>query len=239
MSATRTIHGSAILAALLTTFLTCEVPADRPYDPVIRPEDFVRTVDNPFFPLVPGTKLSYSATTADGIESNVVEVTRDRKVILGVTTTVVHDQALVNGVLLEDTYDWYAQHKDGTVWYFGEDTRTLDALGNVTGTHGSWEAGKDGAKPGIIMLGNPRIGDSYRQEFLRGVVEDFGKVLSLKQTVIVPGGTFGGCLETMDWTPIEPGFRAHKFYARGIGVVLEESTRGGRERLELVSVSGR
>lgn len=210
--------------------------ASAPYDPVIHPEEFVDVVDNPFLPLIRGTTFNYVNHGGDAPETNEVAVTHDTLTILGVPITVVHDQVFVDGVLEEDTFDWYAQHKDGTVWYFGEDTRTLDAKGNVVSTLGSWKAGVDGAKPGILMLAQPKIGTHYRQEFAPGIVEDMGKVVSLKASATVPYGTFENCVETMEWTPIEPGFRAHKFYARGIGPVLEESTRGGRERLELVSV---
>jgi hypothetical protein len=204
------------------------------YDPVIRPEDFVDRVDNPFLPLIPGTTLNY--VDSGGIETNEVAVLHDTLTILGVPITVVHDQVRANGVVTEDTHDWYAQNKDGTVWYFGEDTKTLDAAGNILSTEGSWRAGENGAKPGILMLAHPKVGEQYRQEYAPGIVADMGKVLSLKETATVPYGTFADCVETMEWTPLEPGDRAHKYYVRGIGPVLEESTRRGRQRLELVGV---
>ena len=209
--------------------------AKAPYDPVIVPADFGGPIDNPFLPLLAGTTWHYRST--DG-ELNDVTVLGETKTILDIPCAIVHDVVSVDGHVTEDTYDWYAQNKDGTVWYFGEDTRELDANGNVITTQGSWEAGKDGGKPGILMLPEDQleIGASYRQEFMPGVVADMGKVMSLKSTAIVPAGTFTGCVETMEWTPIEPGNRAHKFYARGIGPVLEVSTKQGGERLELLSV---
>jgi hypothetical protein len=207
------------------------------YQPVIHPEDFGPTIDNPFLPLAVGTTFHYSTITGEGTETNDVIVTRDTRTLAGVRTRVIHDQVLLNGVLTEDTFDYFAQNRDGTVWYFGEDTRTLDAQGHVTGTEGSWLSGVNGGQPGIIMLAEPKVGDSYRQEFLPGVAEDMAKVLSLKSTAAVPAGTFTSCVETAEWTAIEPGVREHKFYARGVGMVLEESTRGGRERTELLSVT--
>src|SRR4029077_17445048 len=105
-----------------------------------------------------------------------------------------------NDIKSEDTFDWYAQHKDGTVWYFGEDTKTLDPQGNTISTEGSWEAGVGGAKPGIVMLGKIEVGDSYRQEFLPGVAEDFAKVVSQSEFITVPWGSYAGCVATSEWT---------------------------------------
>src|SRR5213593_4409580 len=204
--------------------------------PAFDPAGFVPTVDNPYFPLTPGTVLSYVAHTADGVETNDVTVTHDTKVILGVAATVVHDRVLLNGSLIEDTFDWYAQDEAGNVWYLGEDTKQYEN-GVLVGTVGSWEAGQNGAAAGIIMLAHPRIGDSYQQENSPGVVADRARVLSLSATALVPYATFEDCLKTQDWTPLEPGVREFKFYDRGVGVVLEVSPRGGRERVELTAVS--
>ena len=196
------------------------------------------TENNRFFPLTPGYRYAYVTETPEGRETNDVVVTRDTKTILGVETTVIRDQVFLEGSLTEDTFDWYAQDKNGNVWYFGEDTKTYDH-GVLVTTQGSWEAGKNGASAGIIMLANPKIGDQYYQEFAPGVVADQGKVLSLKEAVTVPYGTFTSCLKTADWTPIEPGNRAFKYYAEGIGVVLEVSHNGGGERTELTEFSTR
>lgn len=202
-----------------------------PFDP----SSFVAVVDNPFFPLTPGTVYRYVEETEDGAETNEVEVTHDTKVILGVTAVVVRDRVYLEGALKEDTFDWYAQDMQGNVWYLGEDTKEYED-GVVVSTAGSWEAGKDGAAAGIIMLANPKIGDQYYQENAPGVVEDQGKVLSLKRTVEVPYGTFDECLQTVEWTPIEPGNRAFKYYAAGIGPILEVTPGGGRGRLELIEL---
>jgi hypothetical protein len=203
-----------------------------PFDP----RNFVRGVDNPYFPLPPGKIFTYKSVSRGGEELNPVEVTRTNKTILGVAITVVHDQVFIgDGSLAEDTFDWYAQDRQGNVWYFGEDTKQYDHGVLVTAV-GSWEAGKNGAKAGIIMLAHPQIGDIYKQEDAPGVVADMAKVVSLTETASVPYGDFTNCLETTEWTPLEPGDRSHKFYAPGLGNVLEVSTRQGGERVELISV---
>jgi len=195
--------------------------------------DFVHGVDNPYFPLVPGKAMAYS----DGAETEIVEVTHNTKKILGVTTMVVHDQVFVDGSLIEDTFDWYAQDGAGNVWYFGEDTKELDH-GKVVSTEGSWQAGVGGAMPGIIMLANPEVGDSYAQEDAPDVAEDRAKVVRLGETVTVPVGTFTGCLKTSETTPLDRGFHEYKFYAPGVGVVLEITPSGGHGRFELIDVFG-
>src|SRR5262245_37682659 len=203
-----------------------------PFDP----HNFVRGVDHPYFPLPPGKVYTFRNLLKDTHELNTVEVTRMNKTILGVAVTVVHDQVFIaDGSLGEDTFDWFAQDRQGNVWYFGEDTKTIDH-GTLVTTEGSWEAGKNGARAGIIMLANPTVGDIYKQEDAPGVVADMAKVISLDESASVPYGNFSGCIETTEWTPIEPGDRAHKFYARGVGIVLETSTRQGGERDELIGV---
>jgi len=199
-----------------------------PFDPA----NFVGAVDNPFFPLVRGTVLTYF----DGTETDHVEVVNGNKKILGVAVTVVHDAVSVGGSLVEDTFDWYAQDRQGNVWYFGEDTKELDH-GVVVSTQGSWEAGVNGARPGIIMLGSSHVGDSYFQEDAPGVGADQAKVVSLDETVTVPAGTFTGCLETTETTRLEPGVHEYKFYAPGVGVVLELTPKGGRGRVELTGIT--
>lgn len=199
------------------------------------PEDFVNAVTNDFFPLIPGAVLSYRSETDEGVETTVDSVTSQTKTILGIQATVVHDQVFLEGVLIEDTFDWYAQDKWGNVWYLGESSCEI-VNGQCASTEGSWEAGVDGAEAGIIMWADPGAhkGENYRQEFYEGVAEDMGKVLHVGVSVDVPADEFSGCLETMDWTPLEPGVREHKFYCPGTGVVLEVNRRGGRN--ELVSI---
>jgi hypothetical protein len=131
------------------------------FSPAIRPERFVDCIDNPYYPMIPGTIYAYEAQTEEGLETVVVTVTNQTKEIMGIDTTVLHDTVWVDGELAEDTYDWFAQDKTGNVWYFGEETYAYD--GGVPSPEGSWQAGVDGAVPGIIMLRHPVVGDVYRE----------------------------------------------------------------------------
>ncbi len=163
-----------------------------------------------------------------------VTVTDRTRTVMGIEAQVVHDVVTEDGKLVEDTYDWYAQDADGNVWYLGEDTKEYDA-GTFVGTHGSWEAGVDGAQPGILLPADPEVGQAYRQEYLEGEAEDRGRVLSLDERAQVPFGSFEDVLKTEDTTPLEPGLREHKFYAKGVGPVLAMAVAGGSSREELVS----
>ena len=202
----------------------------------INPRDFSTTIDNPFFPLVPNTTFIYLGTKEGSTERDEFAVTGRTKVLARVTCREVHDQVFVDGVLAEDTLDWFAQDTQGNVWYFGEDTKELDANGNVISTEGSWQAGVNGAQPGIIMEANPRVGDTYQQEFSAGVAEDMANVVALNKTVNVPYGSFKNCLQTAEFTPLEPGALENKFYASGVGFIQGVALRGGRERLQLVTI---
>lgn len=202
----------------------------------IDPNNFVSQVTNPYFPLEPGTTFIYRGET-DGVPTrDVMTVTQETKEILGVTTTVVHDLAYEDGVLVEDTFDWYAQDVEGNVWYFGEDTKELDENGNVISTEGSWEAGVDGAEPGIIMEANPQVGDRYYQEFYRGVAEDQAKVLELDASICVRYGCFDKVLVTKEWTRLESGVVENKYYAPGVGFIFGIMVKGGDEQTELVRI---
>jgi hypothetical protein len=224
--------GTVLLALTLTAGMAATIFADNN----INPQDFSTTIDNPFSPLVPNTTYVYVGTTDGSAARDEFQVTRRTKVILGVTCREVRDRGYVDGVLAEDTLDWFAQDKDGNVWYFGEDTKELDANGNVISTEGSWQAGVNGAQPGIVMEADPHVGDTYQQEFSAGVAEDMATVVALNKTVNVPFGSFKGCLETEEFTQLEPGTIDHKFYARGVGLAQSVALRGGRERLELVTI---
>jgi hypothetical protein len=204
-----------------------KIVAGTPYKQAIDPANFVATIDNPFFPLEPGTKWTYG-----GAEKVVVTVTADTKLILGVPATVVRDQVFVGGKLEEDTFDWFAQDRQGNVWYFGEQTAEY-SNGKVTSTKGSWTGGVDGAHPGIVMLARPRVDDAYRQEYLAGEAEDLAKVTALSGKVTVPAGMYSDVLVTEEWTPLEPAVRERKTYARGIGLVESRTIRGGSGVVEL------
>jgi hypothetical protein len=205
--------------------------------PSADPDDFVERIDNPFLPLAPGSRWVYESAGADP-ETITVTVTDDTREVQGVTTTVVHDVVRdSDGTIVEDTFDWFAQDTAGNVWYFGEDTTGYDDRGRPDDS-GSWEAGVDGAQAGVAMLAAPRIGDGYQQEFYPGQAEDRGEVLSLDESVNVAFGSYTDVLQTEDTTPLEPGLVERKYYAQGVGLVLEETVLGGAERVELVSYGG-
>ena len=208
-----------------------------PYDPVIDPANFVDKIDNPYFPLTPGTVFIYEGQTSQGLEHDEFAVTRNTKQILGVTCVEVHDTVTTNGELTEDTLDWFAQDKDGNVWYFGENTEEL-IEGRPSTLAGTFTAGVDGAKPGIIMEAHPAIGDFYRQEFDLANAEDYGAVTSLSDTVTVPAGTFTHCLRTPETTPLEPDLHEAKWYAPGVGQVLTLDLDTG-EKSELIRIEFR
>jgi hypothetical protein len=204
------------------------------YDPVIDPSNFVARIDNPYFPLRPGTTFIYEGQTAQGFEHDEFAVTHHTRVILGVTCVEVHDSVTVDGELTEDTLDWFAQDRDGNVWYFGENTHELED-GLITTIDGTFMAGVNGDKPGIIMKAHPAIGDFYRQEFSLQNAEDFAETVSLTASVTVPAGTFHNCLKSKETTPLETDLLEYKFYAPGVGNVLTVDARTG-DREELVQI---
>ena len=179
--------------------------------------------------------MVYRERGAGGSGREVVRVTHRTKTIQGVETVVVRDRAYIGGELAEDTRDWYAQDRQGNVWYFGENTKEYEN-GKVVSTEGSWEAGADGAQAGIVMEAHPKVGDTYSQEDAPGVAEDMATVLSLDASRTVPYGTFDNLLKTRDFSPLEPSVVERKFYAAGIGSVLEKTVKGPRERVVLVRV---
>jgi hypothetical protein len=199
-------------------------------------EDAVRPIDNPYFPLAPGSRWVYRETAVDGSKQRVVvKVThRTRLIANGVTARVVRDTATEHGKVIEDTFDWYAQDRRGNVWYLGEDTREYEH-GEVVSTKGSWEAGVNGARGGLVMPAHPRPGMQYRQEYLAGEAEDSARVLSVDDQAEVPFGHFKHVLLTKEWNPLEPKVLEYKLYARGVGPVLALTVSGGGDREELVS----
>ena len=207
------------------------------YEPDIDPASFTTTIDNPYLPFERGNRWRYEGVDDEGEkETIVVEVTRETKVVMGVRCVVVRDTVRVGDELVEDTYDWYAQDADGNVWYFGEDTKEYED-GEVASTEGSWQAGVDGAQPGIVMLADPKVGDEYQQEFLEGEAEDRGEVLRFLERLEVAAGAFTDIVVTKDFTPLEPDVVEHKYFARGIGLVREETVEGGSDRADLVEVN--
>jgi len=226
-----TIMAAAVLFVLASTGIAASAPAAGP-----NPRDFVARVDNPWFPLLPGTTFVYRGVKDGKTARDVVTVTHATRTIQGVRSTAVADRLYLAGRLEERTTDWYAQDRRGNVWYFGEATAELDRAGHVTSTEGSWLAGRSGAKAGIYMTARPTVGQSRLQEYYKGHAEDHFAVVSLRARVSVPYTTSNRALLTKEWTPLEPGTLDHKYYVRGIGNVKEVTVKGPLERSELVSV---
>jgi hypothetical protein len=198
---------------------------------------FSAHVDNPWFPLRPGTVYRYRGVKDGRPSREVMTVTHRVAVVGGAPCVAVDDRLWVDGYLEERTTDWYTQDDRGNVWYFGERTAELDRAGRIKSTDGSWRAGHDGAQPGIFMFAHPRVGRSARQEYYKGQADDHFAVLALQTSVMVPWLRSSSALLTKEWTPLEPGILDHKYYVRGVGTVLEQTVKGGNERNELVSVS--
>ena len=232
-----------LLLGIALTFTACSDsggggklfnPADTPYELGVSAADFSNPtqIDNPFFPLTPGSRWIYEG---DG-ERIEVEVLADTRTVMGIDCVVVRDQVFEDGDLIEDTFDWYAQDNAGTVWYMGEDSHEIKN-GVILNDEGSWEAGIDGAIPGILMLARPLPGIWYRQEYYADEAEDVGQVIAIDETVTVPAGTFTGVVKTLDVAVLEPKVEEHKFYAPGIGFIKEMKVRGGSEVVELIEYS--
>jgi len=203
------------------------------YDPPIDPTNFTTTIDNPYFPLAPGTTFTY--LDQSGSIKDVFAVTHDTRVIDGVTCVQVHDSVYTDGVLTEDTLDFFAQDTEGNVWYFGENTAEFED-GLLATIEGSFLSGVNNDKPGIIMKVHPAPGDFYRQEFSLGNAEDYAETLNLNSRVVVPYGRFNNCLKSQETTPLEPDALEDKYYAPGVGNVLTVDLVTG-ERDELVSIT--
>ncbi len=191
------------------------------YHPKIDPSNFTNTFSNPYFPLKPGQTYHYRGVRDGKPTEHVFEVTRDTKLVMGVRCAVIKDTVTQSQSLVEKTTDWYAQDKAGNVWYFGENTAEYQN-GVVTSTAGTWEAGVDNAKPGIVMPLHPKVGDSFRQEYRPGVALDQATILSVGGTVRVPAGTYHNVVVTFDKNPLDPSKRERKWYARGTGFVRAE-----------------
>ncbi|MFO1352723.1 MAG: hypothetical protein U1F68_19430 [Gammaproteobacteria bacterium] len=216
----------------------CKALGEAPYDPRIDPAKFVdpaaigkSVAPNPYFPLIRGRTWIYEG----GDEHVTVTVTDETKVIEGVTCAVIHDTVEVNGEVAEDTVDWLAQDRDGNIWYFGENTQEYED-GEISSIDGSFKAGADGAKPGIFMKKAPIIGNIYRQEFSLANAEDIAQVISLTGSATAPAASCSGnCLITKETTPLEPALLENKYYAPGVGFILQVKPATG-ERLELIEI---
>src|SRR5258705_5300873 len=203
------------------------------YHPKIDPASFKTTVDNPYYPLVPGTTYKYVETALGETSENEITVTHEARTIMGVPCLTVRDVVRRRGGVAEATEHWVAQDAQGTVWSFGEATEETSPGGAVS-TQGSWEAGVDGAEPGILMPAIPTPDEPFRQEYSLGVAEDMAQIKALGESGTVPAGTFSDCVRTEEWSLLEPGSEK-RWYAKGIGFVRSESSAG--EVATLVSIT--
>jgi hypothetical protein len=209
------------------------------YAPRIEPGQFTTMIDNPYFPLRPGNRWVYEGPGADGKpEQTVIDVTSETRRVGGVMCVVVRDTETANGQVIEDAVNWYAQDAEGNVWNFGEETKEF-ADGKLVDTEGSWETGVKGAKPGIAMQANPKIGDHYRKEYLRGEAEATADVLSLNEHATVPFGSFDGVRMTKEYSPLESSLVDHRYYAKDVGLVLVVMVKGGSGRTQLIEMTHR
>ena len=200
------------------------------------PADFSTRIDNPYFPLTPGDRYIYRETDGTHKEKVVLSVSdKTKQIANGITARIVHDRVTEHGKVIEDTFDWYAQDSAGNVWYLGEDTVECKK-GKIKNHSGSFEAGVDGAQPGVIMPADPVPGLKYRQEYYAGEAEDKAEVLSTNEQVESPYGHFTGALLTKDLVPLEPRVSEYKIYAPGVGLVVAVKTSGGSGREELVRI---
>ena len=225
-----------VLAARLDL---CQALDEDYYSPMIDPADFLTpgqasAEPNPYFPLVLGRVYNYEAITEEGEKEAIsFNVTRKTREILGVTCTEIRDIVMVDGEIHEDTRDWYAQHVDGSVWYFGEISLNYEN-DKVDNLDGSWEAGLDGAQPGVIMQAMPMVGDIYREELDMNNAEDYAEVLVTGVNLTVKGTEYIDCIQTLNGSPTEPGTIEHKYWCPGVGTVQEVDPGTGLT-LDLVS----
>jgi hypothetical protein len=223
--------------ALPATFAgarSCNDPLPQGSEPVtLDPADFVPRIDNPYWPMAPGSRSVYREFDFEGSQRVTVTVLERTRDIEGVEATVVHDVVSEGGELVENTFDWYAQDVCGNVWYLGENTKEYEN-GKVVSTAGSWEHGVDGAMAGVVVPGDPQVGLTYRQEYYAGEAEDTGQIMSLDEQAQVPFGHFRNVLLTRDYTPLDPKVLEYKLYAEGVGPVLVLGVSGGSDREELL-----
>jgi len=227
---------SAVAGATSSAAVATTSPARHPHHP--GPAAFTHgRVDNPWFPLKPGTKWTYRGSDEGDRTRDVMIATYRTRVVDGVVCRVVLDRVWTNGRLSERTRDFYAQTRRGTVWYFGERTATLNRRGGVISREGSFTSGVDGAEAGVFMTARPRPGPSYFQEYYPRHAMDIFTVLRRGAHVSTPLLWSDHALLTKETSPLERGVVDHKYYVRDIGDVREVTVKGGNERLHLVAMT--
>ncbi len=220
-------HSIFLTATLLLLLISCKKDKTRLIDSKYKPDVAIAkftnstTITNPYFPTPIGKKYIYEGQTEDGLERIEEQRLTATKTILGIACIIVNFKAYLNGTLIEEAWDWYAQDNEGNVWYFGEAVDNYNTDGSLKDHAGSWEAGVDGAQPGTIMPANPQAGMKYREEYYFNHAEDLAEITATGQTVTTPLGTYTNCIKTRNWTELEPDLNENKFYAPGIGMVKE------------------
>ena len=223
------------LEVLEARYSVCSKTGGGVYDPVIDPSNFTDTITNPMLPYTVGSTWTYQGRNPEEVEEIVVTVLPDVREILGIDCRIVRDTVTVEGELIEDTYDYYAQDLDGSVWYFGEISFNYED-GFIVDIEGSWLAGENGAKPGIVMPAQPYVGQAFRQEYSLNEAEDAAEILSMTARASLHVGTFNNLIKTADVVPLEPGALEYKYYAHGIGFLYEVKPETG-ETVELIGYS--
>ena len=229
----RSTSAWALAIALVVTLTVTGCSSESAVDPA----DFSAIVDNFYLPLSPGASRVYEGSSEEGATRVTVTVLLESRVVLGVKCRVVLDQVFVKDELRESTRGWYAQDAEGNVWSFGEAIEQYKG-GKVIDTAGSWEAGVEGAAPGIVMKAEPTVGDVYPQEYLAGEAGGMAEVLEVDATVEVPYSSFRGVVKIKEWTPLDPGVIEEKYYAPGMGLVLTEQVEGGSDWGRLIHLFG-
>jgi uncharacterized membrane protein YkoI len=224
-----------VVLFLLVVFLVIRLLVSKPAEvPQTALPDYTTKITNKYLSFTPGTNFVYQGKTEEGTERNEVYVTNQTKNIMGIETLVVWDRVWLDDQLIEETYDWYVQDKVGNVWYYGEDSKEYED-GVVVSTEGSWEAGVDGAEAGVVMEAFPKVGDSYRQEYYEGKAEDMTDIISMNVSIKVKYGQFKNCLQTKDWTPLEPDSDEYKYYCPEVANLVYEVVAD--EGLQLIDIN--
>jgi hypothetical protein len=222
------------IVVMLVSFIGFRVEAQTPTFDKLNFHDPLK-IDNKYFSFKPGEIMIYNGTDEEGKSMrDTITVTNDTKEIQGISTRVVNDTVFVEGKLIETTDDWYAQDDKGNVWYMGEDT--TDFTNKKNPHEGSWESGVKGARAGIIMLAEPKVGITYDQEFAKDVAEDKATVLSFNNNVTVPYGSFSNVLKTKEFSALEPDVVEEKYYTANVGDIKEQTLKGSKEGIALVQI---
>jgi len=206
------------------------------YNPRLEATDFTTAITNKYFSVKAGQKITYESETSKGHETVTITIPGTTKKIAGFDTLVYHDQVFLNGVPVEDTHDYLAQQKStGDVWYFGEEVDNYEN-GKIKDHHGTFLHGTDGAKAGIWMKANQKVGDSYRQEYYKGKAEDMLDVIAVNQTVKTKRGTYTGCVKLYAWTPIEDD-KEYKYNCPDVHIEVLVQDLSEHKNVELVSIT--